>query len=120
MSSTFCVAILNGACFFGEAEHNPCMAEASNIKNYNIIIIAILYSGFCRQKNLPAAPLGQSSTLRPGEFVVAVGSPLSLSNTVTAGVVSSTGRCAKDLGIRANDISYIQTDAAITVSTKNK
>uniref|UniRef100_A0A6A7G1X7 Serine protease HTRA2, mitochondrial n=1 Tax=Hirondellea gigas TaxID=1518452 RepID=A0A6A7G1X7_9CRUS len=63
---------------------------------------------------LPTAILGSSASLRPGEFVVAVGSPLSLSNSVSAGVVSSTKRYAKDLGISANDITYIQTDAAIT------
>lgn len=39
-------------------------------------------------KNLPVMPLGSSSDIKPGEFVVAIGSPLSLSNTVTAGVVS--------------------------------
>lgn len=64
--------------------------------------------------DLVPAPLGESSSIRPGEFVVAVGAPLSLSNTVTAGVVSSVSRCARDLGIRTNDINYIQTDAAIT------
>lgn len=40
-------------------------------------------------KNLPIMKLGKSADMRPGEFVVAMGSPLSLSNTVTAGVVSN-------------------------------
>jgi len=66
-------------------------------------------------KNLPVMKLGQSSNLRPGEFVIAMGSPLALSNTITTGVVSSVARKRTELGLRSRDVpDYIQTDAAIT------
>uniref|UniRef100_A0A674E4D7 HtrA serine peptidase 3a n=1 Tax=Salmo trutta TaxID=8032 RepID=A0A674E4D7_SALTR len=65
------------------------------------------------QKKLPVLSLGQSSDLRPGEFVVAIGSPFALQNTVTTGIVSTAQRDGKELGIRDSDIDYIQTDAII-------
>uniref|UniRef100_A0A3P9JIK0 HtrA serine peptidase 1a n=1 Tax=Oryzias latipes TaxID=8090 RepID=A0A3P9JIK0_ORYLA len=62
---------------------------------------------------LPVLLLGHSSDLRPGEFVVAIGSPFSLQNTVTTGIVSTTQRGGKELGLRNSDMDYIQTDAII-------
>ncbi|KAM9425393.1 serine protease HTRA1B [Pholidichthys leucotaenia] len=62
---------------------------------------------------LPVLLLGQSADLRPGEFVVAIGSPFSLQNTVTTGIVSTTQRGGKELGLRNSDMDYIQTDAII-------
>lgn len=70
---------------------------------------------FVFQTNLPTIKLGKSGSLRPGEWVVAVGSPMSLSNTVTSGIVSSTARKGSELGL-PNGMDYIQTDAPITVS----
>ncbi|XP_035514510.1 serine protease HTRA1B isoform X2 [Morone saxatilis] len=57
--------------------------------------------------------LGQSSDLRPGEFVVAVGSPFSLQNTVTTGIISTAQRNGLELGFKDSDMDYIQTDAII-------
>ncbi|KAJ6652335.1 hypothetical protein lerEdw1_012697 [Lerista edwardsae] len=64
---------------------------------------------------LPVLLLGRSSDLRPGEFVVALGSPFSLQNTVTTGIVSSTQRDGKELGLKDSNMEYIQTDAIINV-----
>lgn len=61
------------------------------------------------KSDLPAAPLGNSATLRVGEWVMAVGNPFGLSNTVTAGIVSAKGRA---IGAGPYD-DYIQTDAPI-------
>ncbi|KAG7222932.1 hypothetical protein INR49_015959 [Caranx melampygus] len=68
------------------------------------------------QKRLPVLSLGRSADLRPGEFVVAIGSPFALQNTVTTGIVSTAQRDGKELGIKDSDIDYIQTDAIINVS----
>lgn len=75
---------------------------------------------FMYQKKLPVLPLGHSADLRPGEFVVAIGSPFALQNTVTTGIVSTAQRDGKELGIRDSDMDYIQTDAIINVRLQSK
>ncbi|KAJ8602473.1 hypothetical protein CTAYLR_001199 [Chrysophaeum taylorii] len=66
-------------------------------------------------RDLPVAKIGSSSHLRPGDFVVALGSPLNLSNSVTCGIVSAVARHGSEIGIVQQRAEYIQTDAAINV-----
>lgn len=60
-------------------------------------------------KNLPTLPVGDSDKLKVGEWVIAVGNPFGLNNTVTAGIVSAKARSLYANGVE----SFIQTDAAI-------
>jgi serine protease Do len=60
-------------------------------------------------KGLPAVKLGDPKSVRVGEWVLAIGSPFGLENTVTAGIVSATSRSLPD-GIY---VPFIQTDAAV-------
>ena len=61
-------------------------------------------------ENLPFLELADSDALEVGEWVLAIGNPLGLSHTVTAGIVSAKGRSGFGL---ANFENFIQTDAAI-------
>ncbi|MEA5468329.1 HhoA/HhoB/HtrA family serine endopeptidase [Spirulina sp. 06S082] len=64
-------------------------------------------------KNLPAVTLGNSETLIPGEWAIAIGNPLGLDNTVTVGIISATGRSSSQVGVPDKRVRFIQTDAAI-------
>ncbi len=57
--------------------------------------------------NLPAITMGDSNKVRVGEWVLAIGSPFGLDNTVTAGIVSAKGRDTGDY------LPFIQTDVAV-------
>ena len=60
-------------------------------------------------KGLPKVRFGDPTLLRPGQWVIAIGSPFGFDNSVTAGVVSATARSLPD----ENYVPFIQTDAAV-------
>jgi S1-C subfamily serine protease len=71
----------------------------------DVAVVKVAASG------LPVAPLGDSTKVRPGEWAIAIGNPLGLDNTVTAGIISAVQRTnAVGEGQR---VPYIQTDAAV-------
>lgn len=60
-------------------------------------------------KGLPKVDIGRPSALKPGQWVVAIGSPFGFENSVTAGIVSALGRSLPD----ENYVPFIQTDVPI-------
>jgi serine protease Do len=60
--------------------------------------------------HLPVVPFGNSKTVRPGEWAIAIGNPLGFDHTVTLGIVSAINRSLADLNTH---VDLIQTDAAI-------
>lgn len=78
------VRLMDGSVFHGTVEDIDLKSDLATVR--------------IPANNLPVMKLGTSSDLKPGEFVVAIGSPLALSNTVTSGVVSSTQRGSQELG----------------------
>jgi len=94
-------------------DHNGNRSKATLVGRSPVYDLAVLYVP--EAKNLTPASLGSSSALNVGDPVVAIGSPLGLSETVTAGIVSAKNRPVTT-GDSADDTSYInavQTDAAI-------
>ena len=69
------------------------------------------------QKGLPYTQLGDDNATKIGEWVVAIGNPLGLDFTVTAGIVSAKGRGSREVQLNTNNnwsiTDFIQTDAAI-------
>lgn len=78
------VRLMNGQVYVGVVEDVDIKSDLATVR--------------IPANKLPVMKLGTSKDLKPGEFVVAIGSPLSLSNTVTSGVVSSTHRGSDELG----------------------
>jgi serine protease Do len=64
-------------------------------------------------KDLPVVRIGDPSKLKPGQWVVAIGSPFGMENSVTAGIVSATSRDLPDDNGGSSYVPFIQTDVAV-------
>lgn len=64
-------------------------------------------------QSVPAVVFGSTESLAPGQWAIAIGNPLGLDNTVTAGIISALGRSSSEVGIPDKRVQFIQTDAAI-------
>lgn len=90
--------------------HDRRKFEAELVGSDPLMDIALL--SFSTREEVPIAALGSSESLRPGDWVFAVGNPLGFESTVTAGIVSATARRAESESM-SGVTDYIQTDAAI-------
>jgi len=108
--------VIAGAADGGDIEvidHNGHREKATLVGRSTVYDLAVLYVPSA--KSLKPASLGASEALNVGDGVVAIGSPLGLSETVTAGIVSALNRPVTT-GESEDETSYInavQTDAAI-------
>ena len=91
---------------FSDGESKPALVVGSDV-NTDIAVLKV------EGENYPALPIGDSDALRVGEYVIAIGNPLSayeLYGTVTFGIISAT---AREINIDGFVNTYLQTDAAI-------
>lgn len=92
--------------------HNKEQYEATVVGTDPLTDLAVIK---IEKNNLPEAYLGDSDKIKVGQWVMAIGNPLALTSTVTAGIISATGR---NINIIRDENGYgienfIQTDAAI-------
>jgi Do/DeqQ family serine protease len=98
-ADTVTVALKDGRSFSGKVLGQDPVTDVAVVK--------------IQANNLPTVELGNSEQIRPGEWAIAIGNPLGLDNTVTAGIISATGRTSSQVGVPDKRVGFIQTDAAI-------
>ena len=98
-ADTVSVTLKDGRTFVGEVMGADPVTDVAVVK--------------IEAKDLPVAPLGNTQELSPGQWAIAIGNPLGLDNTVTAGIISALDRSSTQVGISDKRVQFIQTDAAI-------
>ncbi|MEN9226378.1 MAG: HhoA/HhoB/HtrA family serine endopeptidase [Thermostichus sp. HHBFW_bins_43] len=93
------VHLLDGRTFEGEVKGSDPVTDVAVIK--------------IEGEDLPTVTLGDSDQVRPGDWAIAIGNPLGLDNTVTAGIISAVGRSSGQIGAANKRVAFLQTDAAI-------
>jgi S1-C subfamily serine protease len=98
-ATTVTVTLTDGRTFSGEVVGTDPVTDVAAIK--------------IEADSLPTVTLGSTDDLAPGQWAIAIGNPLGLDNTVTAGIISALGRSSSEVGIPDKRVQFIQTDAAI-------
>lgn len=93
------VSLQDGRIFDGEVLGVDAMTDVAVVK------ISAL--------DLPTVSMGSSDNINAGEWAIAIGNPLGLDHTVTAGIISALNRTSNEVGIPDKKVRFIQTDAAI-------
>src|SRR5690554_4374327 len=101
--------VVNGADSVTVGLHDGRVLEAELIGSDELTDIALLQID---ADNLTALPFAEAAELRVGDYVVAIGNPFGVGQTVTSGIVSALGRAGLN---NENYEDFIQTDAAINV-----
>ena len=98
-ASQVTVTLTDGRTFVGEVVGADSVTDVAVIK--------------IDAQDLPTVVMGNTENLSPGQWAIAIGNPLGLDNTVTAGIISALGRSSSEVGIPDKRVQFIQTDAAI-------
>ncbi|MGF1569094.1 MAG: HhoA/HhoB/HtrA family serine endopeptidase [Nodosilinea sp.] len=98
-TKTVKVTLRDGRSFDGQVEGVDSVTDVAVVK--------------IEAPDLPFVSLGSTDQLSPGQWAIAIGNPLGLDNTVTAGIISAIGRTSNQVGIPDKRVQFIQTDAAI-------